>query len=129
MARLSQADKIAGREPLWMHPGDAAARGLVEGDVVRLRSRRGSCLAGLHVTDLIRPGVVQLATGAWYDPEHPGDPSSLCKHGNCNVVTLDKGTSKLAQAPISQTTLVEVTRCETPPPVTAFESPPISGAG
>ena len=129
MARLSQADKIAGREPLWMHPEDAAARGLAEGDVVQLRSRRGACLAGLHVTDLIRPGVVQLATGAWYDPDRPGDPEALCKHGNCNVVTLDKGTSRLAQAPISQTTLVEVSRCEAPPPVTAFEPPPHAGGG
>jgi biotin/methionine sulfoxide reductase len=126
MGRVSQASKIAGRESLWMHPRDAAHRGLKEGDVVRVESARGACLAGLHVTDLIRPGVVQLATGAWYDPAEPGVPESLCKHGNPNAVTLDKGTSALAQAPISQTTLVEVSRCDNPPPVTAFTSPPLA---
>jgi len=110
---------------VWMHPTDAAARHLTEGDVVRVQSPRGSCLAGLHITDLVRPGVVQLATGAWYDPAEPGVPDSLCKHGNPNVLTLDIGSSELAQAPSSQTTLVEVTRCDDPPPVTAFELPPI----
>ena len=125
MGRVSQASKIAGREPAWMHPTDAAARGLSEGDVVRLHNARGACLAGLHVTDLIRPGVVQIATGAWYDPAEPGKPDSLCKHGNPNTLTLDIGSSALAQAPISQTTLIEVTRCDDPPPVTAFELPPI----
>ena len=125
MGRVSRASKIANREPVWMHPTDAAARHLAEGDVVRVQSPRGSCLAGLHITDLVRPGVVQLATGAWYDPAEPGAPDSLCKHGNPNVLTLDIGSSELAQAPSSQTTLVEVTRCDDPPPVTAFELPPI----
>lgn len=126
MGRVSQASKIAGREPVWMHPADAAARGLREGDVVRLHNARGACLAGLHVTDLIRPGVVQIATGAWYDPAEPGNPASLCKHGNPNALTLDIGSSALAQAPISQTTLVEATRCDDPPPVTAMRSPPLT---
>lgn len=125
MGRVSQASKIAGREPVWMHPTDAAARGLSEGDVVRLHNARGACLAGLHVTDLIRPGVVQIATGAWYDPAEPSNPDSLCKHGNPNALTLDIGSSALAQAPISQTTLVEVSRCDNPPPVTAMQLPSI----
>ena len=73
----------------------------------------------------IRRGVVQMATGAWYDPAEPGVPGSLCKHGNPNLLTLDRGTSALAQACSAQTTLVEVTRCDDPPPVTAFELPPI----
>ena len=30
------------------------------------------------------------------------------KHGNPNVLTLDKGTSRLGQGPIAHTTLVEV---------------------
>ena len=127
-SRVSQAAKIDGREPLWMHPRDAAHRGLNDGDVVRVESARGACLAGLHVTDLIRPGVVQIATGAWYDPVEPGVPGSLCKHGNPNAVTLDKGTSQLAQAPISQTTLVEVSPSDNPPPVTAFNPPPLASA-
>jgi biotin/methionine sulfoxide reductase len=60
------------------------------------------------VTDQIRVGVVQLATGAWYDPLEPGVPRTLDIHGNPNMLTLDKGTSKLAQAPASQTALVDI---------------------
>ena len=45
------------------------------------------------------PGVVQLATGAWFDPETPGKTGSLDKHGNPNVLTRDRGTSRLGQGP------------------------------
>ena len=125
MGRVSLASKIAGREPLHMHPADAAARGLADGDVVRVHNARGACLAGLRISDHIRPGVVQMATGAWYDPAEPGLPGSPCKHGNPNLLTPDHGSSALAQACSAQSTLVEVTRCAVPPPVTAFVPPPI----
>ncbi|MDX2222506.1 MAG: molybdopterin-dependent oxidoreductase, partial [Rhodospirillaceae bacterium] len=60
----AQATKVQGREPAWINPADAAARGIKAGDVVRLFNDRGSCLAGAVVTDSVRAGVVQLATGA-----------------------------------------------------------------
>jgi biotin/methionine sulfoxide reductase len=122
----SRASKIQDREPMWINPADAAARGIADGDVVRLYNDRGACLAGAVVTDRIQPGAVQLATGAWYDPAEPGVPGSLDRHGNPNVLTLDKGTSKLAQGPIAHTTLVEVERFDgEPPPVGAFVPPPV----
>lgn len=62
------------------------------------------------VSDGVRPGVIQLATGAWYDPQHTGEGASMDKHGNPNMLTIDKGTSKLAQGPIAHTALVEVER-------------------
>ena len=124
--RHSRAGKIDGREPVTMHPADAAARGIEAGDAVRLFNDRGACLASAVVSDDIRRGVVQLSTGAWYDPEVPGEPGSTCKHGNPNVLTPDKGTSRLAQGPIAHTCLVEVERFEgVPPAVTAFEPPEI----
>lgn len=123
---VSRAAKIAGREPVTMHPADAAARGLAAGQVVRLFNDRGACLAGLRVSDEVRPGVVQLATGAWYDPDRPGDPRALCKHGNPNVLTRDAGTSRLGQGPSAHSCLVEVEGWPgEPPPVTAFEPPVI----
>jgi biotin/methionine sulfoxide reductase len=51
----------------------------------------------------------------------------LEKHGNPNVVTGDKGTSRLGQSSVAQTVLVEVERCIDPPPVTAFDKPVIVG--
>ena len=121
---VSRDSKIEGREPVWMHPDDAAARGLKDGDVVRVFNDRGACLAGLVVTDAIRAGVIQLATGAWYDPLEPGVPGTLDRHGNPNMLTLDKGTSKLAQAPVSQTALVEVDKFDRAlPDITVFGQP------
>ena len=107
---VSRESKIQGREPVWIHPVDAAAKGVTDGDIVRLFNDRGACLAGAVVTDQIRHGVVQLATGAWYDPLEPGVVDTLDVHGNPNMLTLDKGTSKLAQAPASQTALVDFER-------------------
>lgn len=107
-AALSQSTKIKGREPIAIHPEDAAARGIRSGDIVRVFNDRGACLAGAVLSPAVRLGVVQLATGAWYDPITPGQIGALDDHGNPNVLTLDKGTSKLAQAPTAMTTLVEV---------------------
>jgi len=123
---VSRSSKVAAREPVWMNPKDAAARGINHGDVVRLYNSRGACLAGAFITEEVRSGVVQLSTGAWYDPVQPSEVGSLDKHGNPNVLTLDKGTSKLAQCCSAQTALVEVERFEGPAPeITAFTLPEI----
>ena len=71
----SQDSKVGGREPIRLHPDDARARGIAEGDVVRVFNDRGSCLAGAVLDANLRRSVVQLSTGAWWDPVAPGDPS------------------------------------------------------
>jgi len=122
----SRAAKIKAREPIMLHPDDAQERKLKAGDVVRVFNDRGACLAGVTIDDQVRQGVVLMSTGAWFDPLQPGKPGSLCKHGNPNVLTPDKGTSKLGQGPIAHTCLVEVEiyRDELPA-VTAFDPPAI----
>jgi biotin/methionine sulfoxide reductase len=125
----SLASKVQGREPVRIHPRDAAARGIADGDVVRLYNERGACLAGAVLSDALRPGVVQLATGAWFDPawSNPAGPTEdkpLCVHGNPNVLTRDIGTSSLAQGSIGQVTRIEIERLAgPPPPVRAFDPP------
>jgi biotin/methionine sulfoxide reductase len=121
---VSVASKIKGREAMTMHPDDAAARGISAGDVVRIYNDRGACLAGVTIDDGVRQGVVVLPTGAWYDPLVPGEPGTLEKHGNPNVLTLDKGTSKLTQGCSAHTALVEVELFKGElPPITAFDPP------
>jgi biotin/methionine sulfoxide reductase len=72
------------------------------------------------------PQVVQMSTGAWYDPLEPGVIGSLCKHGNPNVLTRDKGTSKLGQGPSAHTCLVEIELFEGElPALSAFDPPKI----
>ena len=116
--------KHRGREVALMHPADAAARGIADGDIVRLFNARGACLAGVHVGDGIRQGVIQLPTGAWYDPVDPSEDKPLCVHGNPNVLTRDVGTSGLAQGCTGQLTTVQVERFDgNLPPINAFEPP------
>jgi biotin/methionine sulfoxide reductase len=120
----SRATKIRDREPLTMHPDDARARGIAAGDVVRVFNDRGALLAGVKLSDRIRPGVVQMATGAWYDPIDPDTDGSLDKHGNPNVVTVDIGTSSFGQGCSAQSARVQIERFEGElPKVTAFEPP------
>lgn len=120
---FSRSRKIQGREPLLIHPTDAAARGIADGDVVCIRNDRGQCLAGAVVTEDIREQVVFLWTGAWFSPDF-SHPHHLDTHGNPNVLTHDLRTSKLSQGPAAQSALVEIEKFEGElPPVTAFEPP------
>ena len=122
----SKSFKIKDREPIEMHPDDASSRGINHGDIVKLYNDRGACLAGVNINDKIRTGVVQMSTGAWYDPENPKNKNTLCKHGNPNVLTKDKGTSKLGQGPIAHSCLVEIELVkDTISPVTAYNPPEI----
>ena len=125
----SRNAKIAGLESMRMHPDDAKLRGIEPGDVVRLFNVRGACLAGVSITDGLRRGVVELATGAWYSPGPEPDLDGICLHGNPNTLTSDLGTSSLAQGPAAHTCLVRVEKWEGEVPAhTAFDAPPIAGA-
>lgn len=117
----SKAAKVQGREPVSLNPDDARARGIADGDVVRVFNGRGQVLGGARLNDGIMPGVIEFATGAWYDPQ---TPLGLDKHGNPNVLTADRGTSRLAQAPIANSCLVEVERWNHALPDITVHTPP-----
>jgi biotin/methionine sulfoxide reductase len=120
----STAHKHRGREVMHMHPDAAAARGIEDGDIVRIFNIRGACLAGVRLTDGIHPGVVQLPTGAWYDPDDTQSDAALCVHGNPNVLTRDAGTSSLAQGCTGQHTVVQVEPFRgNLPPIRAYDPP------
>ena len=93
-------------------------------NIVRLYNRRGACLAAARVTAEVMPGVVQLPTGAWYDPDDPAAERPMCVHGNPNVLTRDVGTSSLAQGSSGQLTAVQVERYTGElAPIRAYEPP------
>jgi biotin/methionine sulfoxide reductase len=124
MGRVSLAAKVAGREPCEINRHDAARRGIADGSVVRVFNERGACLAGAVLCDDLMEGVAVLATGAWYDPLEPGRAGTLDKHGNPNVLTADRGTSRLAQGPSAQSALVEIEPWTGDvPTITAFDPP------
>lgn len=122
----SRSAKVDGRECATLNQADAHARGIRPGDVIRLYNDRGACLAAARVSDGIRAGVVELPTGAWYDPVETADGLGLDVHGNPNVLTRDVGTSRLGQGPTAHSCLVEVERYDGPRhEVRAFQPPPI----
>lgn len=119
----SLGDKIDGREAAWLHPDAARARGLTEGCILRIWNARGACLAGLRLDPRLRPDCLVLPTGAWYDPQIVAG-NWLEVHGNPNALTLDLGTSELAQGSIAHTALVRVERWTGPLPALTIDRPP-----
>ena len=115
----------SGREPMLINTKDAMAKGIKTGDIVRMFNDRGEILAGAYVTDMVQPNVLVICEGAWYSPEVPGE-KSLCQHGNVNVLTIDKGTSKIGQSNIAHTTLADVEKFKgVIKPINAFSKPKI----
>jgi biotin/methionine sulfoxide reductase len=119
---FSRSTKIKGREPVRINPNDAAARGISDGDIVKLFNGRGNCLAAAVLDHGVREGVMQLATGAWFEPDEPSADKANCIHGNPNILTRDIGTSQLAQGSTGQLTKVDVERlADEAPAVRIFE--------
>ncbi|MEO9827525.1 MAG: molybdopterin-dependent oxidoreductase [Paracoccaceae bacterium] len=119
----SAASKRQGREIAMLHPDAAQARGIKTGDVILLKNTRGACLASAELSDGIRTDAIALPTGAWFDP-YMINGTRTCVHGNPNALTLDKGTSALAQGNIAHTTLVTVEKWTgNLPEISAFVAP------
>ncbi|MDN6180270.1 MAG: trimethylamine-N-oxide reductase TorA [Halomonas subglaciescola] len=114
---------VQGREPLYIGPEDAQKRGIEDGDLVRVFNDRGQLLAGAVVSDNFPSGVIRLQEGAWYGPVGP-EIGALDTYGDPNTLTIDVGTSRLAQAPSPNTCVVEIERFEgEAPAVTSFGGP------
>ena len=118
---LRERYAVAGREPVTIHPQDARARGIADGDLVRVWNARGQVLAGAVVTEGIRPGVICLHEGAWPDL----DPvAGICKNGAVNVLTKDIPTSRLGNGCAGNTALAWLEKYTGPAlPLTAFDPP------
>ncbi|MBB4302734.1 trimethylamine-N-oxide reductase (cytochrome c) [Rhodobium orientis] len=122
--KLRDEYMVAGREPCLINAKDAEARGIADGDVVRVFNDRGQLLAGAIVTEDVAPGVVRVFEGGWYSPVEGGKPGSLDAYGDVNNLTVDIGTSSLAQGNCGHTAIADVEKyTETPPEVTAFDGP------
>ena len=65
---------------------DAAARGIKDGETVKIFNDRGATVLLARVSDRIMPGVVESPNGAWYDPDAQG----VDRAGSVNVLTRDK---------------------------------------
>jgi len=108
---MHNIDKLAGgsrRCTLQLHPDDAAARGITDGDEARIATHTGAVVAPVEVTDRVMPGVVCLPHG--WGHGQPGTRLSVANEEpgvNLNdLIAVDQvdalaGTSRLSGIPVS----------------------------
>ena len=97
-ANLPRFLAAEGGPTLQVHPDDAAARGIADGQRVRIHNDRGEFIARAVVTRDVRPGVV-CALSVWWP--------KLCEGGsNANAVTSPAATD-MGGGPIFYDCLVE----------------------
>lgn len=114
---------VQGREPVYINPMDAKTKGIKAGDLVRVFNGRGQLLAGAVLSDSYPRGVIRIEEGAWYGPLSEKE-GAICTYGDPNTLTLDLGTSELAQATSANTCIVDFEKFTGKvPPVTSFGGP------
>jgi anaerobic dimethyl sulfoxide reductase subunit A len=92
------------KQTLWLHPLDAAARGIDDGQEVYVRSPQGTMRIEAEVTERIMNGVVCLLEGAWPVFDAGGTEAA----GSVNVLTSTEPTQP-SQGTRTHSVLVEVT--------------------
>ncbi len=93
---------------LWIHPDDAAARGIEDGAMIEVFNGRGRVRIPAIVTGRIIKGAVAMSQGAWYTPDKDG----VDIRGSINVLTSASQPSPLAKGNPQHTNLVEVVRAD-----------------
>jgi anaerobic dimethyl sulfoxide reductase subunit A len=91
---------------VFMNEVDAKARGIRNGDLVRVYNDRGELASPVCITNRMMPGVVDVPEGSWYKPDRNG----LDRGGNPNV--LSKACISPGGAFPSNTALVQVEKIE-----------------
>jgi anaerobic dimethyl sulfoxide reductase subunit A len=88
---------------VFMNPLEAQARGICDGDRVRVWNDRGELVLPARVTERILPGVVDIPQGAWWSPDERG----VDHGGNINVLTSSRWTP-LAFGSTQHTIMVQI---------------------
>ena len=92
-------------EPIWIHPSEAAKRGIKHGEIIKIFNERGIVLGGAYVTERLRPGVAYVDHGARIDPIILG---KVDRGGAINTISPTGTTSKNCVGQATSGYLVEV---------------------
>jgi anaerobic dimethyl sulfoxide reductase subunit A len=88
---------------VFINPVDAQARGIQDGEQVKVYNERGAMALPCRVTERILPGVVDIPQGAWWTPDEQG----IDRRGSVNVLTSARWTP-LAFGTAQHTIMVQV---------------------
>lgn len=88
---------------IFINPVDAAARGIGDGDLVRVWNELGELIVHARLTQRILPGVVDIPQGAWWNP----DVNGVDQGGCINVLTSHRWTP-LAFGSTQHSIMVEI---------------------
>lgn len=99
--------KAANPQEAWINPVDAEARGITQGDTVRVKNQFGEIELLAKVTPRTTPGVVCISQGAWHDADMNGD--RVDKGGSINTLTTLR-PSPLAKGNPQHTNICQVTK-------------------
>jgi anaerobic selenocysteine-containing dehydrogenase len=100
-ANVPELERRQGAPSIALHPGDAATRGLGEGDVARVFNDRGEFRATVRVSDRVRPGVVAASKGFW--------PKRVAGGSNVNATVVERD-SDMGGGAVFHDNRVEVAR-------------------
>lgn len=89
---------------VWIHPEDAKARGITDGDMVEVFNDRGITRIPAIVTGRICRGVTAISQGGWYTPDKSGTDT----RGSINVLTSTEYPTPLAKGNPQHTNLVDI---------------------
>ncbi len=99
--------------PARVHPSDAEARGIQNGDIIKLYNDRGGVLCIATVTERMKPGSVHCyESSGIYDPLEPGKPGSIDRGGCINLLTPARMISQNAPGMANNSCLIEIEKWE-----------------
>lgn len=90
---------------VFINPIDAQARGIRDGDPVKVFNSRGAMILPCRLTKRILPGVIDIPQGAWWTPDEKG----IDRRGSVNTLTSERWTP-LAFGTAQHTIMVQVER-------------------
>jgi anaerobic selenocysteine-containing dehydrogenase len=100
-ANVPELERRQGAPALVLHPIDAAARGLGEGDVARVFNDRGEFRAMVRISEGVRVGVAAASKGFW--------PKRVAGAANANATVAERD-SDMGGGAVFHDNRVEVTR-------------------
>lgn len=90
---------------VFVNPLDAEARGIEDGDKVRVWNDRGIIVMPCRLSRKIMPGVVDIPTGGWFTPDENG----IDRRGAINTLSSERWTP-LAFGNAQHTIMVQIER-------------------